>query len=164
MDYDVTLKEVPAEHLASVRGVHPIARLPEVIPREFDRIMAALRAEGVQPAGGALAIYHGWSGDTVDVEIAFTIKGVFFPQDVRSGAKHRQRGGVQPSRVPGGKVLFTRHVGPYDQIAAAYDAIQAYARANNLELAGTMWEQYLTDQAREPDPGKHVTEVFWPLA
>lgn len=164
MDYEVVVREIPPEHLASVRGTYPISQLPEVMPREFDRIMGALRAEGVQPAGGAVAIYHGWTEDTVDVEIAFTIRGVFFPQDVRRGSKHHPQGAVQASMVPGGKVLSTRHVGPYDQIAAAYGAIQAYARANDLKLADKMWEKYLTDPAKEPDIGKHVTEVFWPLA
>jgi effector-binding domain-containing protein len=155
MDYDVTIKEVASEHLASVRGTYPIAQLPEVMGREFGRVMSALTAEGVQPSGGAVVIYHGWTEDTVDAEIAFTIQGVFFPQN--------PRGGVRPSRVPGGRVAFTTHVGPYDQIANAYGAIQAYAKENRLELAGTMWERYLTDPAVEPDLSKHVTELFWPV-
>ncbi len=164
MDYEVFIKEAPREHLASVRGVYPIAKLPEVMPREFGRIMAALKAEGVQPAGGALAIYHSWSEETVDVEIGFTIKGVFFPQDVRSGAELHAEGGVRAGMVPGGKVVFTRHVGRYDEIAAAYEAIQSYAKAKGLGLADIMWEKYLTSMEDEPDLGRHVTEVYWPLA
>jgi effector-binding domain-containing protein len=163
MDYDVVLKEVAPEHLASVRGVYPIAELPEVMGRGFAQIMSALNAEGIQPAGGALSIYHGWTEDTVDVEIAFTIKGVFFPQDAGAAARRQDRGGVKASMVPGGRVLFAVHVGPYDQIAAAYGAIQTYAGANGLKLAGKMWERYLTDPAEEPDLSKHVTEVFWPV-
>jgi effector-binding domain-containing protein len=156
MDYDVIIKEVAPEHLASVRGTYRMAELPEVMGREFGRIMGALTAEGVEPSGGALAVYHGWTEDTVDVEIALTIRGVFFPQDPRGGV-------VRASRVPGGKVAFTVHVGPYDQLTSAYGAIQAYAEARGLKLAGMMWERYLTDPAVEPDLSKHVTEVFWPL-
>jgi effector-binding domain-containing protein len=158
MDYDVIIKEVAPEHLASVRGTYRTAELPEVMRREFGRIMGALTAEGIEPSGGALAIYHGWTEDTVDVEMAFTIHGVFFPQN----PKHAKRG-VGASRVPGGKVAFTVHVGPYDQIENAYGAIQAYAEARGLKLADMMWERYLTDPAVEPDLSKHVTEVFWPL-
>ena len=156
MEYEVVVKEVAPEHLASTRGIYRIADLPQVMGREFGRIMDALTAEGMQPLGGALAIYHGWTEDTVDLEIAFTIRGVFFPQD--------RRGGVKAGRVPGGKVAFTRHVGRYDRIEEAYRAIQAFARANGLELAGTMWERYLTDPTVEPDLDKHITEVFWPVA
>ncbi len=154
MDYDVIIKEVAPEHLASVRGTFPMAELAEVMGREFGRIMAALNAEGVEPSGGALAVYHGWTEDAVDVEIAFTVRGVFFPQDAK--------GVVKASRVPGGKVAFTVHKGPYDQIGNAYGAIQAYAEAHSLKLAGTMWERYLTGP-EETDLSKHVTEVFWPL-
>ncbi len=154
MDYDVIVKEVEPEHLASVRGTYPMAELPSVMGRGFGQIMAALTAEGVEPSGGALAIYHGWTEDAVDVEIAFTVRGVFFPPNAK--------GSVKASRVPGGKVAFTAHKGPYDQIGSAYGAIQAYAEAHGLKLAGTMWERYLTGP-EETDLSKHVTEVFWPL-
>ncbi len=50
------------------------------------------------------------------------------------------------------------------QIAAAYYAIQQHATANDVTLANTMWERYLTDPAVEPDLSRHATEVFWPLA
>ena len=156
MDYDVTLKEVATEHLASVRGTYPMAQLPEVMQAEFARVMSELVAEGVQPSGGAVTIYHGWTGDTVDAEIGFTIRGVFFPRN--------PKGPVKASRTPGGKVLFTVHVGHYVELEAAYKAIQSYAKANRLELADVMWERYLTDPATEPDLSKHVTEVYWPVA
>lgn len=156
MDYQVVIKEMPPEHLASTRGIYPVAELPEVMGREFGRIMGALSAEGIRPAGAALAIYHAWTGDSVDVEIAFAIQGVFFPQTPRSD--------VKPSRVPGGKVVFTTHVGPYDEIHKAYEAIQSYAKEKSLDLADMMWERYLTDPSVEPDLRKHVTEVCWPLA
>lgn len=155
MAYDIVMKEVAPEHLASVRGTHAMAELPSVMQRDFARVMNALNAEGVQPSGGAVAVYHGWTEDTVDVEIGFTIHGVFFPQGRRSE--------VKPSRTPGGKVAFTTHVGSYEGLEKAYEAIQAYAKANGLKLADTMWERYLTDPAVEPDVNRHVTEVFWPV-
>lgn len=155
MDYDVTIKDVEAEHLASVRVTCTMAESATVMPREFGRVMEALVAEGVQLSGGAVVIYHGWTEDTVDVEIGFTIRGVFFPQNRHSD--------IKPSRVPGGKVAFTTHVGHYEGLEKAYRAIQAYAEANKLGLAKMMWERYLTDPSVEPDPQKHVTEVFWPV-
>ena len=152
MDYDVTVKEAASERLAGVRGTYRIAELGEVMGREFGRIMGAIAAQGVRPSGGAVTVYHGWTEDTVDAEIAFTIDGDFTAQE-----------DVKPGTLPGGKVAFTVHVGPYDHVGAAYGAIQEYAKANDLTLADTMWERYLTGPA-EPDLSKHVTEVFWPLA
>ena len=79
MDYEVVVRETPPEHLASVRGTYPISQLPEVMPREFDRIMGALRAEGVQPAGGAVAIYHGWTEDTHQNMLEFAARAAELP-------------------------------------------------------------------------------------
>ena len=153
MTYEVTVKEVTPEPFAGVRGTYRISDLAGVMGREFGRIMAAIASQGVSPAGGALTVYHAWTEDAVDAEIAFTIEGDFAPQE-----------DVKPGMLPGGKVAFTVHVGPYDQIGAAYEAIQQHAEANGLILADMMWERYLTDPADEPDLNKHVTEVFWPLA
>jgi effector-binding domain-containing protein len=155
MAYEVIVKEVAPEHLASVRNTYQVAELAQVMPRELGRIVDALQAEGIQPTGGVLTIYHGWDGEKVDAEIGVTIPGVFFPQDPKSE--------VKSGRVPGGKVAFTVHVGHYQGLHAAYEAIQEYTQAHGLELAETMWERYLTDPAVEPDPSKHVTEVYWPL-
>ncbi len=152
MGYEVTIKEATPERLAGVRGTYRIAQLGEVMGPEFGRIMGAIAAQGVHPSGGAVTVYHGWTEDTVDAEIALTIDGDFSAQ-----------GDVRPGMLPGGKVVFTVHVGPYDQIGAAYGAIQEYAKANDLSLADMMWERYLTGP-EEPDLSKHVTEVFWPLS
>ncbi len=151
MAYEVEIKDAVPMRLAGVRGTYRIAELGEVMGREFGRIMAALTAQGVRPSGGAVTVYYGWTEDTVDAEIAFTIDGDFAAE-----------GDVRPSTLPGGKAAFTKHVGPYDQIGAAYGAIQEYAKVNGLNLAGMMWERYLTGP-EEPDLSKHVTEVFWPL-
>lgn len=151
--YDVTIREVAPERLVGVRGTYRMAALGEAMGREFDRVMGAIRAQDVRLSGGALTVYRGWTEDTVDAEIAFTVDGDFAPQ-----------GDVRPSTLTGGRVAFTVHVGAYDQLLAAYDAIQAYAKANDLALGDVMWERYLTDPSAEPDVSKHVTEVFWPLA
>lgn len=155
MAYDVVVKEVAPEHLAGIRGTYRIAELPEVMPRELRRIMAALQTEGMQPAGGAVAVYHGWDEETVDAEIGVPIRGVFFPRDPKAG--------IKAGMVPGGRAVFTVHVGAYDELGAAYEAIREYAKAKGLELADRMWEKYLSDAAIEPDLGRHITEVYWPL-
>jgi len=58
---------------------------------------------------------------------------------------------VRPSTLPGGTAAFTIHVGPYDQIGAAYGAIQEYAKVNGLNLAGND-VGVLSHRPEEPDP------------
>lgn len=153
MTYEVLIKELAPERLASTRGVYGIAEIGQVMMREFGRVMAALSAQGLHPVGGPVALYHAWPETTVDVEIGFPVPDGF-----------QEKEGVKTSRLPGGRVATTVHVGRYDEIEPAYVAIQEYAKEAGLSLAETMWERYLTDPAQEPDLSKHVTEVFWPLS
>jgi effector-binding domain-containing protein len=154
MEYELSVKEVAAEHIVSVRGRYRIAQLQLVVARELARVVSALLAQGLRPSGGALAIYHGWTDDAVDVELGYPADGAFSAPG----------SGVVESTLPGGKVLFGVHVGPYTGIGKAYEAMMAYAEANHLVLSDTMWERYVTDPACEPDESKYVTEIGWPLA
>jgi effector-binding domain-containing protein len=154
--YEVSVKEIPAEHLVSVRGKYTMATLALVVPRELSRVAGALVAQGVKPTGGAVAVYHGVTEQTVDVELGYPVPEAFAPKD--------PAGGVVASTLPAGKVLFTVHVGPYSEIGSAYQAVMSHAEDQKIVLGPSMWERYVTDPSVEPDATKYVTEIYWPLA
>jgi effector-binding domain-containing protein len=154
MAYDVSVKEIAPERIVSARGRYRMAQLSLVVPRELARVVTALLAQKAEPTGGAVARYHGWNDESVDVELGYPARGDFVSVE----------GGVAESLLPGGKVVFTTHVGAYDQIAEGYKAVMDYAEANSIGLADTMWERYVTDPSCEPDASKYVTEIYWPLA
>jgi effector-binding domain-containing protein len=152
MVYEVEMKELAPELLASVVTKCYIEDLPRVVPEAFGRVMGVITGQGVSPTGGAVAVYRVWTEESVVVEIGFTV-----------AAEIRAEQGVAPGRLPGGRALKTVHVGRYEDIGPAYQAMQEYAAGHELPLAKTMWERYLTDPAAEPDLSKHVTEIFWPV-
>ncbi len=51
-------------------------------------------------------------------------------------------GEVRPFTTPAGEVAALLHVGSYDRLVKAHDAIQAWAAANNRTFGGTSWEIY----------------------
>jgi len=63
--------------------------------------------------------------------------------------------------LPGGRVIHTMHVGPYDTLADTYGELLAWAADEGLTLAEGMWEVNLSDPDTEPDPAAWRTEVFW---
>ncbi len=67
---------------------------------------------------------------------------------------------VKTGRLPGGSVLRTEHIGPFEELPNAYQALAKYVEENGLDAGDTMWEYYWTDPAREPDPSKWRTEIF----
>ena len=71
-------------------------------------------------------------------------------------------GDVQPSELPGGQVAVTVHVGPYDQMEPAYQALASWVTDHGGELAGDAWEVYFSDPSTEPDPATWRTEIVQP--
>jgi effector-binding domain-containing protein len=57
----------------------------------------------------------------------------------------------------------TLHAGPYEEIGAAYAALQAFLQERGHEAAGPPREVYLVGPAQASDPGTYRTEVLWPI-
>ena len=71
-------------------------------------------------------------------------------------------GDVQASEIPAGKVVQCIHVGPYDQVGAAYGALEAWIAGHGLRHAGPAFEHYLNDPQETP-PGQLRTRVVLPV-
>jgi effector-binding domain-containing protein len=151
MTYEVQIKEIAPEKLASVRAWHRAEELAQIMGRELGRIMTAMSLQGLHPAGSPVAVYHAWTEDSVDLELGWPVRGEF-----------AQAEGIGPGVLPGGRVAFALYTGAYDQIEPAYRAIQEYAEQKGFTLAPVMWERYLTGP-EEQDLSKHLTEIYWPL-
>ena len=154
MEYEVTVKQVETERLASVRGRYRMSQLSLIVPRELTRVVDALRAQGGQASGGAIAVYREWNDDTVEVELGYPVTGAFASSE----------NGVLESALPAGKAVATVHVGPYDKVAEAYKAVMDYSDASDVTLADVMWERYVAGPGSEDDPAKYITEIYWLLA
>ena len=72
-------------------------------------------------------------------------------------------GDVLAETLPGGPAAVTIHFGPYDQLQAAYAALEEWIAANAFHTAGAPWEAYLNDPADHPNPQDWKTEVCWPV-
>ena len=51
-------------------------------------------------------------------------------------------GNVRCVETPAGEVATTVHVGPYDQIGAAHEAIHAGCAGNGRQIGSASWETY----------------------
>ena len=70
---------------------------------------------------------------------------------------------MEPFQLPECEVATTVHLGPYDQLGQAYDALKegAAAQGRKVEEAGIMWEEYWTGPEAPPEETRTV--VFWPV-
>jgi len=113
----------------------------------YSRVPAATAQQGLGLDGPPYARYRFQKDGTIDVEAGFPVRGVIAPT-----------GDVAPGTLPGGHVVSTLHVGAYDQVAGAYDALETYLSKNGYEPAGAAWECYLD----EPDVPEPRTKVYQP--
>ncbi|MFC9773542.1 MULTISPECIES: GyrI-like domain-containing protein [unclassified Pseudarthrobacter] len=146
----VHLAEQP---VAVVRERVRMEELPAFFGRAFGSVMAAAQRQGATPAGPPFARYYGMPGETVDVEAGFPITGTFTTAD-----------GVLAGTLPETDALEAIHTGPYDALQQTYGAIQQQMQADGLTPADSMWEYYLSDPEKEPDPATWQTRVIWPVA
>lgn len=127
--------------------------LTDFFGRAFGTVMAAVQMQGADPVGPPFALYRGMPTDTVDVEAGFPISGNFTDAN-----------GVVSGTLPETDAVEATHIGPYDTLQETYGAIQQQMAAEGHTPADTMWEFYLSDPEKEPDPAKWQTRVVWPIA
>lgn len=150
---DITITEHGEQPTAGIREKVLMTELTEFFGRAFQETMAALAAQGVQPAGPPFGKYYGTPSDVVDVEAGFPVSAAITPA-----------GDVVPGSLPAGKVVETVHVGPYDTMDTSYAAVQRFMAEKGLTPGRVMWESYLSDPEAEPDPATWRTQICWPVA
>lgn len=137
------------EQRAAVVAIHgTLEDFPGLISEAFELTARRIAESGAAVAGPPFARYYEF-GEQIKAEAGFPFRGTVRPTDR-----------VIETALPGGRAVTTTHVGPYDEVAAAWERGLAWMKEHELTPTGPGWESYLTG----PDePGLPVTEIFWPL-
>jgi AraC family transcriptional regulator len=152
MDYEVTVKELPAQLALTVHRRVTMATIGQAMGEAFGAIMAHVAAGGAQYAGPPFAFYPGEMADEYEVVIC---------APVAPGATAGP--GVALEEVPGGPAATTMHEGPYDGVGGAYGALQTWMTENGRLPGGPPRETYLNEPGTVPD-AELLTEIAWPIA
>jgi len=149
----VRLVQRPEQPTAVIREKVPMNELLEFFGRAYGAVMAAVQQQGVQLAGPPFGRYLSMPTDSVDVEAGFPVS-----TPITASA------GVAAGTLPACQAFEATHTGPYDTLTTTYDAIQERMTEEGFTPADSMWEYYLSDPAKEPDPATWRTLVVWPVA
>ena len=149
----VELRQLSRTDTAVVRLTCPPEEIGENMDSIFGEVMAYLDASGVAPAGVAFGRYTMRDGQSeVDIEAGFTI--------ARPIADPALSGRIEPGELPGGEAAVCLHVGPYDQVGAAYQAVAEWVTKEKRRPVGAAWEAYLSMPGEDPSR----IEVVLPLS
>lgn len=155
MEYDVQIKELPAQLTLQVRKTVTMETIPTGVGEAFEAVMAQAEAGGHSYAGPPFITYPEECVDAFPLVLSMPV--------VPGGAAPDPASGVALQEVPGCTAACVMHVGPYDGVGGAYGALQGWMAANSKTPAGAPREIYLND----PDsvaPEELLTEVAWPIA
>jgi effector-binding domain-containing protein len=146
MEYEVRLETVEPRMLAAARGrCTTMAEIPAKIRELLDQVWPYVKEHKIQTTGINVVLYRP-EPEGLQMEAGAWVTSAF-PESPQ----------VVQRSTPGGMVATTTHVGPYQGIPAAHDAIAKWCRDNHRERAGPNWEVYghWTD-----DPAKLQTDIF----
>jgi effector-binding domain-containing protein len=79
--------------------------------------------------------------------------GVIVPEGTKG------EGEIVPSELPGGKVAFVVHTGPYSDLPKTYEAVKAALAEKGLKDGNISWEIYISDPGNTK-PEELKTEVY----
>lgn len=148
--YKITRRDLSEQPTAVARAQVPADELGSWIGVAHHLVTRYLRRHGVKPAGPPFArvsvVDH-----TADVEAGFPVH-----QPIDGD------GDVEPSTLPGGRAVVTTHLGRYEGLGYAYEALENWLARHGRTPAGPQWETYYTDPNAEPDSSRWRTDVVVP--
>jgi effector-binding domain-containing protein len=150
MNYNVQIQRFPGKHLAIVRRRATLEQLSQAIPEACGGVWNAIRAQKIQGAGRNVVLYL---DSTMNLEIG-----------VEVSAPLAAASDLIPSELPAGTVATATHLGPYNRLGEAHQAVMQWCNAQGHEVIRPSWEIYghWTDEWNK-DPSKIRTDVFYLL-
>lgn len=153
----IEVVEVEPRRFAYVSGrtTQDEADIHAALSEAYGQVMGFFGAHGLEPAGPPLAVALEWNEE----ENLYAYQaGVPFTGKVTAG-----EGPVEVGSTYGGRAVMATHVGPYRNLAATYEALEAYLAAESLTAAGPPWEEYVSDPGETPEE-ELITRVYFPVA
>jgi len=144
--------ERTAQPVACIRLACKPGEISKALAIALPEVMAHINAVGGKMAGAPYSRYHAITADSIDLEAGIPISKPI-----------EERGRVKSGELPGGRTVTGWHIGPYEQLKAAHEALAAFVAASKATARGGPYEVYWTDPGMVPDPAKWRTQLFQPI-
>ncbi|MCX7709720.1 MAG: GyrI-like domain-containing protein [Clostridia bacterium] len=148
MNYEVGVKDIEPIRVAVMRYKGIVTGASKVFPAVFKSIRGKAN-------GAPFFCYH-----VVDQETKIGEMELCVPT-----AETPDCNGVTVKEMPRIKALSVMHVGPYETMHHAYEAIDRYAQEKKLTLQPPFREVYIKGPGMlfKGNPSKYITEILFPI-
>jgi effector-binding domain-containing protein len=151
VSYDVVVETVQAELIAAVRSTVRLGEVGRAWKPALDQVWELLRANPGIVRGHNLFLYHHPARRDDPMSADF---------GVQVAERFEAAGPVHCVETPAGAVARTVHLGPYDQLRDAHDAVHAWCAAHGRTIGAASWETY---GDHDDDPALLVTTITYLL-
>ena len=133
MQYHIKLESVQSELIAAVRATVPPRDISRAWKPALDQVWGFLKKHEELGHQHNLFLYHHpeGSGEEMNIDFGVQVTRRFEPE-----------GNVRCVETPSGEVATTLHVGPYEHLRAAHDALQAWCVSHRRKIGPASWEIY----------------------
>lgn len=138
---------------AVVRGVVPLAGLPDFFDASFRALGETLGRQQVTVRSPAFGFYHRHPDETADLEVGFVTDRPVRPE-----------GDVIAATLPAARVARLVHHGSFDELSASWERLGAFVHEQGLRAGPLMWEFYVTEPTPDMDPADLRTELNLTIA
>jgi len=148
MPYPVTIEQIAPAYAAVGRVTCPVSELPKHVPALCGKAWNFIKANKIPTDGHMIALYRNTDLSAMQVEAGARVLAPF-----------QSTPDIACVEIPAGSAAHTTHIGPYNQLKGAHDAIIAWLKSNNRQFA-TCWELY---DHPDPDPAQTRTDIYYHL-
>lgn len=149
MDYQVEIKDIEPIRVAFIHYKGPVSEASKVFPNVFKAIRGKAN-------GAPFFCYY-----KMDQESKIGGMDLCVPT-----AETPNCNGITLKDMPRIKAISVTHVGSYETMQHAYEAIDSYAGTNNLSLCLRSREVYIKGPGMilKGNPSKYITEILFPIS
>jgi effector-binding domain-containing protein len=151
MKYKCKIFEREAQDVLAVRTTSSAQNLPVTLGKNYGEIMQYLGQLNEQANGPPYVAYYNMDMQNLDIDIGI-------PVDKKLADKNEIRAKV----IPEGKYASCLYIGPYSEMAPAYELLAKYVEDKGFESTGIAYELYLNDPSVVPQE-ELQTQILFPL-
>jgi effector-binding domain-containing protein len=133
MRYEVVVEAAQKELIAAVRATVPISGIAGAWKPALDQVWAFLKTNRELRPGHNFFLYHHAEHRASPMNIDF---------GVQVACTFEPEGSVRCIETPAGEVARTVHIGPYDRLIDAHNALHEWCAAHNRKIGRASWEVY----------------------
>lgn len=148
--YEIRREQRTEQPTVATRATLSVNEMREWFSKAFAATHGQAIAQGAAVSGPPYARYHMVAEGRFEVEAGFPVSDPV-----------TRVGDVYPGTLPGGTCAVTTHVGPYEGLAGAYQALEDWISAQGGTVSADPWEVYLSGP--DEDPETFRTDVYMPF-